>query len=270
MERITSYKGKWWIPVLIAAGALLIILISLIVPVASADVFVYGSEYNYSVNVLPNNSYVHQGENISQGNYYDLTGVYGFSGELAHWNNDNSVGQGIPDQTVVLVGHGLTYIDPSQFPAGRWWQWDSRYCASGSDVCVTGFGNNNAYVFSVVPQPIIKQEKTIVHTSNITISQNGTSFEIPVTYTEIQTYYGTPAPTSTTGIGGTIMVPTPIPTETQAYNDQPPNSDVQDQNGIPINGGVQGAVQVTAKAPVPVVVPLLAVIGMLFVVRRKK
>ena len=35
--------------------------------------------------VLPNNSYVHQGDNISQGNYYDLHGVYGFSGEVASW-----------------------------------------------------------------------------------------------------------------------------------------------------------------------------------------
>jgi hypothetical protein len=269
MERITTYKGKWWIPVLIAFGILLAVLTSLIIPPASADVFVYGTNYNYSEVILPNNSYVHQGENISQGNYYDLTGVYGWSGELVHWNNDNLVGQGLPDQIVTLAGRGMTYADPAKFPVGRWWQWDNKYCTAGSDICVTGFGHGNPYAFYVAPQLVSQQKRTIVRTSNITVSQNGSSIQIPVTYTEVQTYYGTPVPTVSLGASGTIMVPTPIPTETAYSSNQQPNTDVQDQNGILIVGGVAGAVPVTAKSPVPVVVPVFAIIGLLFVVRGK-
>ena len=268
MEKITTYKGKWWIPVLMALGIMLVILTSLIIPRASANVLVYGSEYNYSEVVLPNNSYVHQGENISQGNRYDLLGVYGFSGLLAHWNNDNNVGQGQPDQVVSLKGNGLTYIDPAKFPVGRWWQWDGQSCRFGSDTCSSGFGNNNAYMFSVVPQQAIPQERTIVHTSNITISQNGSTVQIPVTYTEVQTYIGTPAPTISSGSSGTIMVPTPELIDTPG--NQPLVMDAQDQNGIPINGGVAGAVQVTAKSPVPVGVPVFAILAALVIMRRKK
>jgi hypothetical protein len=268
-ERITSYKGKWWIPVLITFGFLLIVLMGLIVPRASAAVFVYGSEYNYSEVVLPNNSYVHQGENISQGNWYDLSGVCGWSGKWAHWKNEDDIGYVFPSDVVSPNNLRWVFIDPNVFPAGRYYQWDGSYCTDSAS-CSSGFMHGNAYVFYVVQQQVSRQEKIVVHTSNISISQNGSTVQIPVTYTEVQTYYGTPTPTSTAGVSGTIMVPTPIPTETTYYSDQPPNSDVQDQNGIPIVGGVAGAVPVTAKSPVPVVVPVIAIIVVLFLIGWKK
>jgi hypothetical protein len=275
MENITTYKGHWWIPVIIAGGILLIVLIAFIIPNASADVISYGPSYNYSEVVLPNTSYVHQGENISQGDWYDLNGVYGFSGKVAHWTDPGNIGYQSPDQIVVLNGnpHTLTYIDPAKFPVGEWWQWDGQICDTVNGYCSSGFGHGNNYIFAVVAQQgqqVNQQERIVVYTSNITILQNGSSVQIPVTYTEVQTFVGTPVPTVTTGISGTIVVPTPVPTETQYYSDQPPNADVQDQNGIPINGGVAGAVVVTAKSPVPVVVPVLAIIIMLVVMRRKK
>ena len=219
---------------------------------------------------LPNNSYVHQGENITQGNYYDLRGIYGFSGELGHWNTDDSVGQGIPDQIVTLRGFGFTYIDQTKFPVGRWWQWDGQYCMSGSDYCTTGFGNGNAYVFYVNPTQQINasiQERTIIQTSNITILQNGESVQIPVTYTQVETYYGTPIPTSMPLGSGTITVSL---IETPASITGPINSNVQDRNGVPIIGGISGATVVTQKSPVLVLIPIFAVIAGLFVMRRKK
>ena len=70
---------------IVVAIALIFLVVLFIVQDVHADVFVYGSIYNYSEVVVPNNSYVHQGENISQGRYYDLSGVYGWSGLLANW-----------------------------------------------------------------------------------------------------------------------------------------------------------------------------------------
>jgi hypothetical protein len=276
---ITTYKGHWWIAILMAFALVLAIAVGLIVSPVSADVFIYGSLQNYSIAVLPNNSYVHQGENISQGYYYSLLGVYGFSGELAHWNNDDRAGMDTPDQIVVLEGHGYTYIDPAKFPVGRWWQWDGKSCDS-SGLCVTGFGHGNPYVFAVVKPQYAPQNKTIIRTSNITISQNGTMIQIPVTYAEVVTYYGTPVPvktpipipkTQTDGVNapnasGTIVVPTPTPISTTPAV----ITDVQDQNGIQIPGGVGAVQEVTAKAPLPVVVPAMAIALTLLVFRRKK
>jgi hypothetical protein len=266
IKKIITYKGKWWIPIFLVAAMLLVIGMGLIYPV-KADVFVYGSEHNYSVAMRPNNSYVYQMDNITQGNYYDLTGVYGFSGELAHWNSDDDSGIDAPDIVIKLLQPRSVYIDPEKFPVGRYFQWDGESCDS-SDLCTNGFGHGNAYVFYVSPPLLSTQETTIVHTSNITISQNGNQIEIPVTYTEVQTYYGTPVPTASIGSSGTIMVPTPEPTEDTS--DQPLNMDVQDQNGIPINGGVAGAVPVTMKSPVPVVIPVFGVLAVLIVMRWKK
>jgi hypothetical protein len=272
MEKITEYKGHWWIVALIIIALGLIIFLGIFCPSASADVLIFGSTPNYSAVILPNNSYVMQGENISQGNHYDLRGVYGFSGELAHWNNDNSAGQGNPDQIVTLKGYGITFIDPVKFPVGRWWQWDGNYCPTSSDTCTFSFGHGNAYVFYVTPgqqgNNMSVQERVIVQSQNITIFQNGESIQIPVTYTQVETYYGTPIPTSASSGSGTITLsPTEIPIPTFAG---PINPDVQDRNGVSIPGGVGGAMVVTQKSPIPILVPMFAVIMGLFVMRRKE
>ena len=240
----------------------LTIFLGVFVPSVSADVFVYGSNQNYGAVILPNTSYVHQGANISQGNYYDLRGVYGFSGEVAHWNNDDSTGKTTPDQIVTLKGGRiLTLIDPAQFPTGRWWQWDGK----------EGFGHGNAYAFYVVGgqqnNPGVK-ERTIVQTSTITILQNGESIQIPVTYAQVETYYVTPTPTTTPLGSGTIMVSpteTPIPTIVG-----PTNQNVQDRNGNTIPGGVAGATVVTQKSPAMILIPIFAVIVGLIVLKKKK
>jgi hypothetical protein len=259
MEKITKYKGKWWIVGIILIAIILSILLEILIPTVNADILIFGSAQNYSTAILPNNSYVHQGENISQGNYYNLLGVYGFSGELAHWNNDDSIGRGTPDQIIALKGYGLTFISPEKFKVGRWWQWDDM-----------DFKNGNAYAFYVNPeQQESIQERTIVQTANITIHQNGSTIQIPVTYTQVETYYGTPAPTSAPSGSGTIMLtPTEAPQPTIAVG--PINPDVQDQNGNTIPGGVAGAAVVSRKSPVPVVLPIFAVILVLILIWRRK
>jgi hypothetical protein len=181
MEMKGAFRILIWS--LIAFGIVIMIAVCIIASPAKADVFVYGSVPNYSAVVLPNCSYVHQGENISQGNWYDLRGVYGFSGQLAHWRTDGNSGVGTPDIIVDLNGEYLTYIDPSKYPAGRYWQWDGVVCDSAG-LCKSGFGNGNAYVFDVVASttPVVTPtpEKVVYH-GNITMyTENGT-VEIPVT-----------------------------------------------------------------------------------------
>jgi hypothetical protein len=270
MEINANYKGIWWILALMGIGIAFTILLCFLIPTVNGEMFVYGSAPNYSAVILTNNSYVHQGENISQGYFYDLRGVYGFSGELAHWNNDDAVGQGTPDQIVTLDGRGKTYINPITFPIGRWWQWDGDYCTS--DFCSSGFGHGNAYAFYVCPEQSgnasTLREKTIVQTSSITILQNGESIQIPVTYTQVETYYVTPVPTTVSSGSGTITLSqTETPLQTIAG---PINPDVQDRNGLSIPGGVAGATVVTQKSPVWILIPMFAVIIVLIVRRRKE
>jgi hypothetical protein len=268
---ITNYKGTGWIfalmvSALMVIGIALAIFLSLLVSPVSAEVFVYGSVPNYSAVILPNNSYVHQGENISQGNYYDLRGIYGFSGQLAHWDSDYLVGQGQPNQIITLSGTHLEYIDPAKYPVGRWFQWDGEYCSTDSDYCTTGFGNGNAYVFAVVPaQKKAMQAVKVTRSANITISSGEGTITVPVTYSEIvnqpieegQTSHPTTTPTL---VNENARPPVAVPT----------NPDIQDRNGVTIPGGVSGAVVVTQKAPIAFAIPVFAVIVGLIVMRRKK
>jgi hypothetical protein len=238
-----------------------------VVGIADADIYFYGLP-NYSSVVLPNNSYVHQGENISQGNYYDLSGVYGFSGVIAHWNTIGDEGYKKPDQ-IITLDHSLRnmYIDPAKFPIGTYWQLDDLDCDT-SGIC-SGFQHGNPYVFSVVAPIVSIQERTIVRTADITVYQNGTEIKIPVTYTQVQTYYGTPTPTQAPGISGTIEVTTEPTIDPATLG--PVNANVQDQNGNPIVGGVSGAVPVTVKSPVGIATMLVAlVIGVFFSLDRRR
>jgi hypothetical protein len=270
METVTNRNPNKYAVVLIATAILVLIAVILVTP-AKGDVFIYGSVPNYSAVTLPNNSYVHQGENITQGYYYDLSGIYGFSGKLAWWKNDDDAGYDDPDLIIDLEHPEKVFIGTSTFPVGRYFQWDGKTCDS-LGLC-SSFGHGNSYVFHVSPQPyqsLTVQEKTIVYSSNITIMQNGSEIQVPVTLTQIQTYMGTPAPTAAIGIGGTITVPTTEPQETTIIVGQPLNMDVQDQNGNPVIGGVGGAIPVTAKAPISITVAIIGIAVALFVGGKKE
>jgi hypothetical protein len=266
MQRIIHYKGKWWIAGFMAIGLLLIILISLIIPPASAAILVYGSEPNFSAVTLPNNSYVYQGDNITQGNYYDLSGVYGFTGKIAHWKNDNGMDTNDPEVIINLEHPRSVFIDPETFPVGRYFQCDGKISGSCSS-----FEHGNTYVFHVSAplDPIVTiREKVVVYTSNITIVQNGTEIQIPVTLTQVQTY--TVAPTPTPETMGTIIVVTPEPQETQIIAGDPNSAAAVDRNGNPIVGGVSGAIPVTARAPLSISVIIVAVVAAMVAGRKRE
>ena len=172
---------------MLAAVAILVIL-TFTAPV-SAAIFTYGTNYNYSEVVLPNNSYVHQGENISQGYYYDMFGVYGFSGKVAHWKNEDDIGYEIPDTVVTLDDHPhhLMYIDPEKFPVGEWYQWDGVNCDEDSGWCKSGFGHGNNYVFAVVKkaQEYKTVDKSVTVYKNITVTgEDGNEMTVQVTVQE--------------------------------------------------------------------------------------
>jgi hypothetical protein len=229
---------------------LMALAVSIIIPHADAAVFVYGSEYNYSEVVLPNNSYVMQMDNITQGNWYDLSGVYGFSGEFAHWKSDDASGFDSPDNIVNPSNPRHVFIDPAIYPSGRWFQWDGQSCDS-KGICRNGFGHGNAYAFYVVKKPYneSRENKTITYTSNITVKSANGTVQIPVTYQiAIQS---TTEPVSESANVTTILIPTTVPTPTPT----------------PVVTEIE---IVTPKSPLPEIVPLFALIIIGVVACRRK
>ena len=247
MGNTTTYKGHWWIPVIIVGGILLIILTGLLIPMAYADVISYGPSYNYSEVILPNDSYVHQGENISQGNWYDLSGVAGFSGLFAYWRYEEDVGYTVPTAIVTLDNLRWVYIDPVLFPAGRWFMWDGEFCKDTGYACTSGFGRGNNYAFAVVKSDKPIPQSTPV-SSEIVVSSGDTTIKIPVTLLQASTTETTPdiAASNIT----TIVIPTPTPE---------PTTEVTIGAAATQNPSID---TVTPKAGVPVMIPVVALVIM--------
>ena len=280
-------ERKYW---MIAGEMILVGLIfvcAILIGTAGANTLYYGPNVNYSEVVLPNNSYVHQGENISQGNYYDLSGIYGFSGVLAHWNDKYNAGVTEPDLTYTISNNPYSvYIDPTKFPPGQYYQWDggtncgansvsgtSNYFSDGVLVtstpgdeggsCMGEFGNDNTYVFTVVAQAT-PQYVPVVHTMNVTETVGNQTIIIPVTY--IDTVTDTPIPVISNA--QTIVIPTTVDTSSTT---EPGQSNAVDINGIPING-VSTNFQSVTPSPVPVDVTLCGLVGAIGILvwRREK
>ena len=260
-----------------------------ILVVASVSAISWGGDpkyFNYSINVLPNNSYVHQGENISQGNYYDLSGIYGFSGVVVSWKNDDNAGITQPEYVITLSHPRNVYIDPEIFPAGRYYQWDggmgcgstddddsgSNYFENGALVtvsptygstCMGMFGHDNTYVFAVVgPVGLIKevtpQDRIVTHTANITEQIGNQTVVVQVAYNE--TVKGEIPQSQSVAQQQTIIVPeTPAPTDTPVTG--PTAQNVVDTNGNPINGVAGNYEQVTPSTPLSIPVILLSIIA---------
>ena len=229
--------------------------------------FTYGSNYNYSINVLPNNSYVHQGEDISQGNYYDLSGIYGFSGVLGWWQDPWIAGTIYPDKTFDLNTLHLrkVYIDPASWPTGKYFQFDGmRY----SDYIINGsyFGKGNCYVFYVVKPPenwtAPEQITNVTKTGEIEVKIGGNVTKVQVTYTEQVTQ--TPVPTNTIVGEHTIVIP--AKTTEPVYSDA---ANIVDRYGNPVNNAPAEIKMVTPKSSVPGIVPTIACIVGLVLIARK-
>lgn len=231
-------------------------------------VFTYGSNYNYSVNVLPNNSYVHQGENISQGNYYDLSGVYGFSGVLAWWKDQWTAGTTYPEKTFdlnILKLHSV-YIDPATWPVGKYYQFDGAMSGS-NESGGSYFGNGNCYVFYVTKPSENWTAPTIVtnvtRTGEIEVNIGGNITKVQVTYTDQVTGTQTPVPTNTPLGQHTVILPTTAAPE-------PTNPDVVDKYGNPVNNAPANLNEVT-PTPVPIGISVIAMVfAAAFVVWRKR
>lgn len=251
----------------ILAVAILVLLV-FTAPV-NALVFVYGTNYNYSEVVLPNNSYVHQGENISQGNYYDLGGVYGFSGKLAHWKNSDDIGYETPDKVVTLetIAHKVTYIAPEDFPAGEWYQWDGQYCDEDKGYCSTGFGHGNNYAFAVVkkaPEWTTRTESVTTY-KNITIAgEDGNETIVQVTVQETVQVRETVVDVLAGNVT-TLIVPTTQPIATTPPTPPPtlllPNSD---------HTPVPTTLEVVTPKSAQTGVPIFVLIALAFVVMYRR
>lgn len=222
-------------------------LLPIICPLCSAQIFTYGSNYNYSEVVLPNNSYVHQGENISQGLCYDLSGVYGWSGILANWKSEYDYGYTAPDNHNNLndINYKVVCLDSSKWPVGAWYQID--HITSDTDDYTSDHGNNLA--FRVVPYigenaPYSTIE--VVHT-NISVQSGDEIVEIPVTYTMEVTAEPTQIDIAAKNVT-TITLPTtatPEPT--------------RDPRSTPV--------PVTPKTPIDVLIPVIA-LGVILLHRK--
>lgn len=241
-------------------SALLIIIIvcissSLIIGVTNAAIFTYGSNYDYSAVTLPNNSYVHQGENITQGYRYDLSGVYGWSGILGHWKSENNIGYTIPDTTVNLNDYNARdmYLDPSLFPVGQWYQIDKF----SADEDVNSFGRGNNYAFYVVKQKDDKiynesgfytpgedvEVKETVYNTSVFVFNGTVNEEIQITVSVTETSYARIEPPeeqngTPNSAKHTILLPTTITQESTPVQNNPINGVVQPEiitNATPIN-----------------------------------
>lgn len=184
---------------------LLLGILLIVCPVHGAMLF-YGVP-NYSVAIVPANGYVHQMDNITQNVYYDLSGIYGFSGRVAHWDSDDAVGYVYPDQVVFLDKPEHMYIDPAKFHPGRWFQYDpeSTYCTDDKAWCGNSFGRGNSYVFYVVENKSAYESPAVVTVTVTAPRVTLISFDINGSQSIEMTNNNAPDQNYTQ-----IVVPTPI------------------------------------------------------------
>lgn len=249
--------SRWFILLFytLAVGFALAILF-LAVPVSA---FSYGSNYNYSAVVVPNNSYVHQGQNISQGNYYDLSGVYGWTGVLGHWKDDYSVGYLLPDNTIDLnVGNIHTvYIDPLLVPTGKWYQLDKNRDSDGYM-----FQNGNSYVFYVVKQSSAEFANTIL---TVTVNTKDA-----INYSVINSMVYVWNGTDSVEFPVTIQIPEPIPTTALPENVHVitlPPTEIPTQEPTS-NFNLAPIAIVTPRTPLPIYLSLIALLSLVILCQR--
>lgn len=258
---------KFWL-VLLAVLILCFAALAILMPYASANTLYYGTELNYSAVVLPNNSYVHQGENISQGYWYDLSGVFGFSGVLASWNDESDVGYTLPDHVVsITISPRHIYIDQNKFPVGRWYQLDSyasddKACSCPDSTALSpiysSFNHGNNYVFAVVPSQANLALNTtsasatpsqhVYHTTAYVFNGNQ-SVPIDVTYSVTDT--------------PTLQQPTEQNTPQQKSIEVPTTEQTTEQ---PTDSGVQ---IVTPRTPLPTSLAIISIVAGILAWRRK-
>lgn len=152
--------------------------------------------------------YVEQGMKINQTEVYDLSGVYGFSGELGWWKNWYDEGSDTEEPDKIIDLNDMNYynvtLDPAVWNLGNWYQWD-------------GVGKNNhgnTFVFKVQPKNenvTVTPTKTVTPSGKTTVSPISVPSEVPV-YTVVVT--AAPVPSVTAYYDPNQVLATQIPTET--------------------------------------------------------
>lgn len=240
--------------VLVVAAFAIILGIWMLSSTVDASNLTFGTPYNYSSVMRPEYSYVMQGDNISQGFYYDLSGVYGWSGILGSWKNDYNAGYTVPDYVVSIGDENMhkVLIDSTRWKPGRWYQID-KYEANEFG---NAFKSGNNYVFYVVknttargmPSAVVTTSPPVaelrVYNTSVYVYDGNTSIEIPMTVSVMETsHVDISIPIEQPKNVQTIIVPTTIVTQ--------PNPVVSPKI-------------VTPKASLPIWIPFLALGVLLF------
>jgi hypothetical protein len=141
IERLKK-NGKLltWLVLLSLIGIGILFTAWILIPPVSADATVLRNGTFYWRNITPqNNIYekvVMPGDTILLGHFYDLTKVYGYSGDFAHWNDQSLEGMNCHPDIVNTVNYIKTngkikkdnvYLDPKNWTTGDWLQWEGCY-----------------------------------------------------------------------------------------------------------------------------------------------
>lgn len=184
-------------------------------------------------------AYVTQGMSVNQSEYYDLSGIYGFSGELGwwkYWYNEGSDDLA-PDKIIDLnsMNYHKVYIDPAVWNLGNWYQWD------GLDKSNHG----NTFVFRVVKHNSTVPKVQVTASTGFVI---GTTIS-PVVTSPVTTPVPSPVAAAVTPV--TIVIPvSPTPAVTAHF----------DKDQVIATQAV-ATMPTMKKADVPIEIPIFAVIG---------
>lgn len=142
--------------------------------------------------------YLQQGENVTQGETYDLSGVSGFGlyeGQFAYWSNGNYEGTKHDPTKVMSIEPRFiyaVYIDPAIWNLGNWYKYTGTEETS----------HENNFAFKVV-------RGNVTDKSNTTQKGNITVYVPPPKLVAVTT--APPTPTTAPPTTATTE-PTPIPT----------------------------------------------------------
>jgi hypothetical protein len=144
---------------------------------------------------------VNPGDTIVLGRTYDLTNVYGVSGQFAWWKNQADEGMTCNPDLVndvdYIDSNGTIFkskvtLDPAHWHTGEWWQWDGcyamKYQKDHPDPVLTTYQNDDNLMFTIINDP---HPPTPIPTTIITPTPPTPT---PIIITGMVTPIPTPAP----------------------------------------------------------------------------
>ena len=151
---------------------------------------------------------VQQGDNITQGETYDLSGIYSwgdYQGQFAYWKHWYNEGTNVEPTKVIFVeprNRYNVYIDPSQWTVGNWY----KRCSDCK--------NENNFAFKVIASndAIVRAQPTTVAPGQTMVAVTGRITQTQTTSTPTETPTPVPAQTDTPVVIVLTTQPTPVPT----------------------------------------------------------